>query len=72
MSADPNVALTSAAEYESRFRIPERIVSACWMDTQSAIQFRQNGENVALQTEPYTYGRSLVVRVAKLTVQESS
>ena len=69
MSADPNVALHTDAEYMSKFRLPGKLISACWLDNGVEVMFRQSGEEVVLQTVPYTYGRSLVVRVAKLTVQ---
>ena len=70
MSADPNVALRAEAEYESKFRLPGKLTSACWLDNGAEVMFRQCREEVSLQTVPYTYGRSLVVRVAKLTVEE--
>ena len=70
MSADPNVALPTDAENMSKFNLPGKLISACWLDNGAEVVFRQSGEEVVLQTVPYTYGRSLVVRVAKLTVQE--
>ena len=69
MSADPNVALNTSQNYESRFNLIERIQSVYWMDNGSSVSFRQDGESVTIQTEPYHYGRSLVVRVAKITVE---
>ena len=69
MSADPNVALSSAGDYESSFSLPEKIQSVCWMDNGSSVSFRQEGKAVTVQTEPYRYGRSLVVRVARITVE---
>ena len=71
MVADPNVALQATAEYESRFRLPERIRSIHWMDTGEPVAFCQEGDAVSVQTVPFVYGRSLVVRVAKMTVEES-
>ncbi len=69
MSADPNVALHTAGEYESKFSMPEKILSANWLDNGAEITFEQTGDQVVLQTVPYTYGRSLVVRVAKLILE---
>jgi hypothetical protein len=70
MVADPNVALNSAANYESKFSLPEKISTICWLDNGKQLPFQQDGENVTVQTEPYRYGRSLVVRVAKITVEK--
>ena len=71
MSADPNVALSTAREYESKFCLTQKIKSIHWMDNGSPVSFRQDGETVLVQTEPYRYGRSLVVRVAKIAVEGS-
>lgn len=71
MSADPNVALSTAREYESKFCLTQKIKSIHWMDNGSPVSFRQDGKTVLVQTEPYRYGRSLVVRVAKIAVEES-
>lgn len=66
MVADANVALYVTAEYDSKFTLPEKIRSVIWMDNGEAVAFRQDGQNVVVQTVPYIYGRSLVVRVAKI------
>ena len=66
MVADSNVALYVTAEYESRFRLPEKITSITWMDNGQKVDFRQEQDRVFVQTVPFTYGRSLVVRVAKI------
>lgn len=70
MVADPNVALNGETDYESRFRLPETIRSVCWLDNGVNVSYFQDGQDVMIQTEPYRYGRSLVVRVAKMTVEE--
>lgn len=70
MVADPNVALNGETDYESRFRLPETIRSVCWLDNGANVSFFQDGQDVVVQTEPYRYGRSLVVRVAKITVEQ--
>lgn len=69
MSADPNVALSDSRDYESKFSLPEKIRSVTWMDNGSSVAFSQEGDKVTVQTEPFRYGRSLVVRVAKITVE---
>lgn len=71
MVADANVALYTTPEYESRFSLPGKIQSAVWMDNGEKVEYRQEKEETVLQTVPFAYGRSLVVRVAKITVEES-
>lgn len=66
MSADPNVALQEEANYSDRFRLSEKIRSVTWLDDGSAVDFVQDGENVLIRTVPFSYGRDLVVRVAKI------
>lgn len=69
MVADPNVARNDSREYDSYFQLNKKIKSIFWMDNGDAVSFRQDGESVVVQTVPYTYGRNLVVRVAKITVE---
>lgn len=69
MVADTNVALYTNADYESKFSVPEKIRSAVWMDNGEAVEFSQTGDQVLVKTVPFRYGRSLAVRVAKLTVE---
>lgn len=69
MSADPNVALNEEANYTEKFKLTEKITSVTWMDDDSAVEFTQNGEDVVIRTVPFTYGRDLVVRVAKIVCE---
>jgi len=66
MSADFNVALYADVDYDSCFVLKEKINKVVWMDTGAEVNFVQEGERVTVTTEPFTYGRNLVVRVAKL------
>lgn len=66
MMADPNVALFEEAQYDSKFQLTDRIESVTWMDNGDSVDFKQDGDNVTVITVPYTYGRNLVVRVAKI------
>lgn len=51
------------------FDLPEAVQSVVWLDNGEALKFEQNGNGqVMIHTEPYAYGRDLVVRVAKITV----
>ena len=47
----------------------ENLLSVTWMDDDSAVEFTQNGEDVVIKTVPFTYGRDLVVRVAKIVCE---
>lgn len=69
MSADPNVAVFKEAQYESKFKLADKIRAVTWMDNEAAVEYMQDGENVMVTTVPYTYGRSLVVRVAKIVCE---
>ena len=69
MVADENVALYTTAEYDSRFALPEKIRSVTWMDNGETVEFSQENGSVLVKTVPFRYGRSLVVRVAKITVE---
>lgn len=70
MMADVNVALVSDAKFSARFALPKKLCRATWLDNAEEVCFEQQGENVTLQTPPFSYGRSLVVRVAKLECEE--
>lgn len=69
MVADANVALVENTQYESKFRLADTIQSVTWMDNGESVQYTQNGDAVTIQTVPFTYGRNLVVRVAKIICQ---
>ena len=69
MISDPNVAksrMESEDLYVNRFALPETIKSVTWMDDGTEVEFTQEGEQVTVKTVPFTYGRSLVIRVAKI------
>ncbi len=69
MIADANVAISNDAQYESRFRLADHIQSVTWMDDGTDVTYTQDKENVTITTVPYTYGRNLVVRIAKIVCQ---
>lgn len=68
VSGDANVTLYTDADYESRFVLNDKIASVTWMDNGTDVAFVQEGEQVTIKTEPYTYGRNLVVRIAKIKI----
>lgn len=69
MVADINVALRSSANYVEKFKMARKILSVEWMDNHTPISFEQYGEQVILTTEPFSYGRDLVVRIAKIVCE---
>lgn len=69
MVADENVAVSENIHYESRFRLADKIQSVIWMDNGAEVQYAQDEEAVTIKTVPYTYGRNLVVRVAKIVCE---
>lgn len=67
MAADPNVAIGDSKGYQTEFRMPEKIRSMTWLDDGSAVKFTQDGDKVTVYSEPFRYGGSLVVRIAKIS-----
>ena len=70
MSADPNVALKQEGEYRDIFTMSKKIKSITWLDNGDPVEFEQKDDRVTVKTVPYTYGRQLVVRVAKIETEE--
>ena len=68
MHADPNVAELTEAEYVVRFSLKEPITSVQWLDNNSDLDYQQTNEHVTIKLVPFSYGRNLVVRVAKIVV----
>ncbi len=67
MVADPNVALGGEnQDFLRRFHTERRVASVTWLDDGSPAAFTQENGLVTVQTPPFTYGRNLVVRVAKI------
>jgi len=66
MSADINVACFEDSDYKDIFEFAEEVESVKWMDNGADVTFKKEGNTMTVFTEPYLYGRSLVVRVAKI------
>ena len=63
-----NVTLALAEEKATAFENVDRPVDTMvWMDSDEAIPFTQNGSTVSANLLGYPYGKSLCVRVAKVT-----
>lgn len=71
MAGDENVALKLKENevYEDIFEMDEKIESVVWLDDGAPVSFAQNGSFTRVFTEPFKYGRNLVVRVAKISVK---
>ena len=67
MRADGNVAQNEEADFTDVFELPEQIRDISWMDNGQSVAYTREGSHVTVHTEPYCYGRNLVVRVAKIT-----
>lgn len=67
MQASHHVAPAGSTEYRRTFTFPRAIRSIVWMDNEEAVTYSQTAGQVTLQAEPFSYGRSLVVRIAKIT-----
>lgn len=70
MVADPNVALQSENEIILNFSFEKRVNKIQWLDNDSNVIFEQKDGKVTTKILPFHYGESLVVRVAKMTVNE--
>ena len=68
MSADPNVTRNQETLFQDKFKLDKKIKTVTWLDNNEPVAFEQNGEQVIIKTVPYTYGRQLVIRVAKIEV----
>lgn len=69
MRGDSNVSWMEDVNYNDSFKLPEKILSVNWLDNGEAVPFVQDGQEVSICTEPYTYGRNLVVRVARIVCE---
>ena len=66
MVADVNVALVQGADYTDVFTLDREITEITWLDNDEPVSFEQKEGRVCVHTEPFCYGRNLVVRVAKI------
>ncbi len=66
MMADVNVAKYEEVDYLDTFELQDKIKSITWLDNKEVVEYAQNENRVTVYTVPYSYGRNLVVRVAKI------
>lgn len=68
MEANPNVALIQSADYTDVFYMEKKIKSVTWLDNDQPLAYEQKHDQVTVHTQPFCYGRNLVVRVAKIEI----
>ena len=56
----------TAGEADAQFDLPGEVRSAVWLDNGEPLPMVQRDGHVTVSPKPFIYGRSLVVRVAKL------
>ena len=66
MSSNENVALPGGGNFASFFPFNRTIRSVSWMDNGCDIEFEQKDGLTRVQTKPFSYGRSMVVRIARI------
>lgn len=69
MYASPNVEQYVGERFEDIFKLDKKIKKITWLDNGENVAFEQIGERVTVKTVPYTYGRHLVIRVAKIETE---
>lgn len=68
MRCDGNVTINKELDPDNTFCLAETVKSVCWLDNGKSLGFKQMGDRVTVTAEPYRYGESFVVRIAKITV----
>ena len=66
MQTNENVGLPNGCSFDSRFPFDRTIQSVVWMDNGDAVAFEQQEGKTLIKTKPFSYGRSMVVRIAKI------
>lgn len=66
VSGDGHVTEAEETEYMDLFKLPQKVEKIFWLDNNDPVAFEHDGDKVKVRTVPYSYGRNLVVRVAKI------
>ena len=71
MMASIDVQLSEDANYNDTFSFDKKIKSITWLDTpEVSVRYTDNGDGtITVHSDAYTYGRHLVVRVAKIVTE---
>ena len=68
MYGDANVVINQEQNLENTFYLKEKVESVCWLDNEKQLQFQQEGDQVTVTAEPFHEGQNMVVRIARITV----
>ena len=70
MGGDTNVAVDSEeSSREDSFKLNKKIKSVTWLESGTALDYKQDGDNVTVFTSNQPYGQSVVVRIAKIETE---
>ena len=69
MAGSLNVALAGEEKYQEIFTFEPQVKSITWMDNGQEVSYEHKEGKLVVATEPFEYGRSLVVRVAKIVCE---
>ncbi len=56
-------------EFTVKFNLDEKIKSVNWLDTGAPLEYTQDGKAVTVTTANQKYGQSVVVRIAKISIE---
>ncbi len=70
INGDANVTIGGYSDHDNVFEFDKTIQSANWLDNGEALEFIQEENTVNVKSKPFEYGCDLVVRVAKIQVEE--
>ena len=66
MSANPDVAQSSAYNADASFALGGKVRSAVWLDDGSVAKYEYGDGKINILTKPFEYGRSRFIRVCKI------
>jgi alpha-L-fucosidase len=70
ITGDSNVVVAGGGKGINTFSgVNEKIKSIKWTDNNESLEFTQDGEKVSINCTGYSYGKSLVVRIAEATLE---
>ncbi len=70
ITGDSNVVVAGGGKGINTFSgVKEKIKSVKWTDNNESLEFTQDGEKVSINCTGYSYGKSLVVRIAEATLE---
>jgi len=70
MVGDPNVAIDISKKYVDRFTLGKTVRSVKWLDNGENVEFSTSDGQTTVAPGSFAYGTNLVVRVAKIEVED--